>query len=378
MNSALIGLDKTEYNALLTDTQAVVKASVSSLLVFLGLGVLGALYGYVLGSLSASLVGILVFYKLHGLLNGNNASDLGFLSSLRMLVGYGFPLYLSALLGSFIVQYQSILLAFFASNIDIGNFNAARNFEVLITTLSTSVMTTLFTAFSKLEQESEGVRRLFDLSVKYLSMVLVPIVTFMIFYSNEMVETIYGEAYATASFFLSLAAIQYYFIGFGGRILQSLFNGLGETRTTFKISLIKSLTFIGTAPITTWAFKVPGTITSILISRLLSDLYGLYVAKSKLKVRVEAKRTIRVYLASLASLMPLLGLRGISPLTGLPHLVLGASMFFATYLLLTPLMKVVTKTEVEEARAIFNDIRALRIITKPLFDFEEKVLSKLP
>jgi O-antigen/teichoic acid export membrane protein len=45
-------------------------------------------------------------------------------TELRVLLGYGLPLYLAEILSTFVTQYQSIVLAHFASNVEIGNFGA--------------------------------------------------------------------------------------------------------------------------------------------------------------------------------------------------------------------------------------------------------------
>ena len=379
INSTFVGLDKTEYNAVITGSQAIVKALISSSLVIIGLGIFGALSGYIAGSLAASVLGIFIFYKTYSLLNHNHGvSNEHFSGNVRLLIRYGFPLYLSALLGGLVLQYQNILLALFTTNIDMGNFQAAKNFTVLIGTLSFSIATTLLAAFSKLEQKSEETKRLFRLCIKYVSMIIVPIATIIMLYSNEMVRIIYGEGYKTASFLLSLGTIQYYLVGFGSLVLGSFFNGMGDTKTTFKISLLRLSAFIIMALPMTWAFKVPGTIIATLISTLLASIYGLSVAKSKLNVRIESKNTMRIYIASLLPVLPLVALQRILPLTGLPQLILGATIYLTTYLVLAPLLKVVSQTEIAELKTILNNIRPLKIITKPLFYFEEAILSKIP
>jgi len=378
INSTLVGLDKTEHNALVTNVQAVIKALISSFLVILGLGIFGALSGYVMGSLVATLVGTFILYRIYRSLNhkyGGSHED--FSSNLRLLVRYGFPLYVSALLAGFVLEYQNILLAVFTSNDDIGNFRAAINFTVLISTISMSMGTTLLPAFSKLEQKNDEAGKLFKLSIKYGSMIVLPIATAIMLYSNEIVEIIYGGDYTTASLFLSLAIIQFYLVGLGSLILGSLFNGLGDTKTTLKISLISGSTFLVLAPLMTWILKVPGMIMATLISSLFATVYGLSAAKSKLKVKIEAGKMLRIYLAAFLPVIPMLVLQRILPLTGLSQVILGASLYFTGYLILTPLTRVISQAEIQEVKTILEKTKPLKIMAKPLLFFEEMILSKI-
>jgi len=245
-NSAFVGLDKAEYNALVHDTQALVKAVTSPLLVILGFSLLGAIMGYVISCIAASLLGVYILYlKLYRPLNPNGGDNgEGFVDSLKTLVGYGYPLYFSAILVGFIPQYKSIILALFTSDAEIGNFQAALNFATLISICSIPIATTLFPAFSKLESGGEEVKKFFKLSIKYTSLIILPITVVIILFSREIVHIIYGPNYQSAPHFLSLYVILYLLVGLGYVALGSFFNGIGETRITLRISLINFLPFI--------------------------------------------------------------------------------------------------------------------------------------
>ena len=95
---------------------------------------------------------------------------------LRVLVGHGLPLYLAALLAVFLSQYQSIVLTHFATNIEIGNFNAAWNFNMLLMILIYPITTAMLPMFSKMPPENQRseIARAFTLVVKYASLVMIP------------------------------------------------------------------------------------------------------------------------------------------------------------------------------------------------------------
>mgnify|MGYP000064710915 CR=1 FL=1 len=382
LNSAFVGLDRAEYSALTTDTQAVVKAVISTLLVVLGLGIYGALTGYVASYMAACALGFAVFlFKIYRPLNRSgthNCQKGEFLEDLKLLIKYGFPLYLSILIGGLVAHYQNILLAFFTSNEDIGNFKAAMNFNILITTISAPIATSLLPAFSKMEFESESIKNFFKHSVKYTSMVILPVATLIMLYSGEMVRIIYGESYKTASYFLSMSMLQYYFVGLGGIVLGSLFNGLGETKLSLRVTTVRSTVLVLFASALTYLFKIPGLIAAIIVSSLIGTLYGLSIAKLRFKVEIETKKIIRVYLASLIPAIPIVMLQKSLLLTGLTQMIIGASLYLTLYTTITPLTKTITKNELEEVKTIIYKTKPLKILTKPVFYFQEKLMSIAP
>jgi len=376
LNSFFIGSDKAQFNALITDVQAFFKAAISASLVIIGLGIFGALAGHVASYVIACSLGFTIFlYKIYKPSKRHLSIGAEFLENLKMLIRYGFPLYLSALLGGFSIQYQNILLAIFTSNVDIGNFNAAMNFTVLIAMFSIPIETLLLPAFSKIEYREEERKRFFKFSVKYVSMMIIPLVTLILIYSEDIVTLIYGEGYKTAGYFLSLSMIQYYLIGLGSIVIANFFNGIGKTKLSFRISLMRTVTLVFSALLLTWAFKVPGLIIAVLISSILANLYGLSIAKSKFDVEIQAKKIAKIYFASLVSVIPILALQSVTSFASLLQVFLGASVYLASYLIVTPLIGIVTTGELNELKTLLDNIKPLKILTKPIFYCEEKILS---
>jgi len=376
VNSAFVGLDKTLHNALVSDTEAGVKTIISLTLVIQGFGVIGALSGYVGGYIAADLVALLLLFKIfRSSTRHSDGQTINFQTSSTLLVRYGFPLYLSALIMGFTGQYQNILLAIFTSNEEIGNYRAALNFTSLVGIFSVPVATALVPAFSKIEQEGEASKRFFRLSVRYTSMAILPIVTLMTLYSNEIVRIIYGETYTSAAFFVSLSVFQFYLVGLGSLVLTSFFSALGETKTNLKVSLASSSALLVSAPILTGFFKIPGMIISFAISALISTIYGFSLAKSKFKVKIEMGKTVRIYLASLAPVIPLMALQRYLPPIGLYQVMFGVLAYIAMYLFITPLAKTITRDELESMKTILYKTRPLKILTKPFFYCEEKIMS---
>ncbi|NIM45454.1 MAG: oligosaccharide flippase family protein, partial [Nitrososphaeria archaeon] len=133
LNSAFIGLDRAEGSAMIMNAQSISKATLSPLLVLLGFSVVGALAGNIVGYAVACGVGSMIFLKYYRGLG--KPSNNGFSSNFNVMLHYGFPLYLSSLIPLIRGQYQTLILAFFTSNLAIGNLRIATNLSTMMNVL---------------------------------------------------------------------------------------------------------------------------------------------------------------------------------------------------------------------------------------------------
>jgi len=208
LDSIFIGLDKMENNTLLMNMQAVTKTVASPLLIILGMGAIGAILGAGLGFLLAAGIGVTVLLLriCPSLYSRNHGENVDFFQGLRLMVPYGMPLYLSTLIHSLFAQYERFTLALFVSDIEIGNYTIAINFSVLIALLSYPIATSIFPAFSKLsiKEDRSMVEKMFKISVKYTSLLMVPASLALAVLSKELVYTLYGSQYGLAPNYLAL------------------------------------------------------------------------------------------------------------------------------------------------------------------------------
>lgn len=390
--SAFVGLDKTEYNALTTSMQAVAKAVVSVALVLLGLSVAGAVMGHVAGYIIAGMVGTVMLFLLLKK-HSKTEEKSNFARELKILIGYGIPLYMSVLLAGFIPSYQNLILAMFTSDTDIGNLKAATNFVTLITLVSAPITTALLPAFSKLNTTSNGkTKDFFRFANKYTTLLIVPIAVLIMIFSNEIVRIIYGSTYQSASLFLLMYCPVYFLVGIGYLTLDSLFNGQGETRIVLKRTLINVSIFIVLAPLLARTNGVPGVILAFLASNAVGTFYGAYIGKIKLKIEFAGRSIIKIFLISIISSTPAILFLQLPPMPTLFHVairgffnvaiggrffnvIVGGLVYFVTYATLTPIARVVTLSELENAAQVMEKIRLLNNFIKPLIKYQKLILS---
>jgi len=381
IGAAFVGVDRTEYSALTATIQAVVKAVAAPALVIIGLSIAGALMGSVLSFLVASLLGIcFLIVKVYRPLNHSNLSTEPFSNNLRMLIRYGLPLYASALIYGFTQQYQYILLSIFTTDYEIGNFKAATNFGILVSSLTIPIATVLLPAFSKLESKNQDIREFLGMAIKYTSMAIIPLATILILDAPGIVQIMYGEGYdwELAPAFLSTYAIQFLMVGLGSIVLGSLFSGLGETKINLKIALVHAVTIIILAPIFTSFLRIYGMITAIIVALIISTSYALYTARSKYKIGLNIGTTAKIYIAAIISAVPILALQKILPTPTLLQVMLGTAIYLTTYLILIPTTKIITQPELNQIKTVIDKIQPLKYLAHPIFYFAEKILSKMP
>ncbi len=367
-NAAFLGLDKIRGYSILLITQGVGKTLLSPLLILVGLGVAGALVGHVASYLLASLLGFLMLFNYVAAL-GKPSQD-STTHTLKVMMRYGFPIYLSNVISIIIGQLRTIILAFFASDAEIGNFSVVLTLSSMMNVLILP-LSVLFPAFSKLRDEYD-LRTMFKLCVKYASLLIVPATIAVMVLSKEVVFTLYGRAFDLAPRFLTLYMIQFLYVAAGLIVLTYLLSGVGMTGIVFRSELINLVFFLPLVTLLTALYKVEGMIVATLVAYLASLLYCLYAAVKNLRVGVDYKASLFILLAALLASLPALWLLNLK-LGSLLSLVFGALLYFATYITLLPLFGAVVENDVENLRQIVSKLGLLWPILNPVLRYVDRL-----
>src|SRR5665647_111015 len=132
--AAFTGLEKMHLNSVMLIVQSIVKTGLILLFVVLGLGTLGAVVGFSVGVLVAGVTGVLLVYTMYRSLPKPTNGKLKFLKTTKIMLKYGLPLSIGAILAGFLTQfYSTIMYIFVTDNSLIGNYSVSLNFVVLIT-----------------------------------------------------------------------------------------------------------------------------------------------------------------------------------------------------------------------------------------------------
>jgi len=378
-SSALIGLGRMANASLMMTVQSASKAIASPTLVLLGFSVVGAILGHITGFVVAASLGLVLLFAKHyrNLSTRSKGSSIGYVESMRVAVKYGLPLYLGALLTTLLIQYQNLVLAHNVPDFEIGNFNAAVNFTALLSLVAYPIATALFPAFSKINPHSESndLKRMFQISVKYGSLLLIPASMIVALLSKDLVSTIYGPSYGSAPLYLSIYVGIFLLSGFGYLILGPMFNGIGETKQTLKIAIVTAALFLPAAPIMAQAYGVVGLVVAFIASNLAGTAYGLKMAHRKFHLKLDLNSSLRIYLASAISVVPTLFLISAMNLPSLLNIAIGGFTYLASYLTFAPLTGAIKRTDLENLSKILGKIKIVNPIIKPIIIYENRLLS---
>ena len=368
--SIFIGLDKTRYYSIVLIFQAILKTTMSSILVLIGLGPLGAVAGYAAASFGACVMGISIVYffiikRLH-----SDFGELKLLSNLRMLISFGLPLYVSKLVAVGLgTHFLNFLKVIYASDILIGNHKAAINFRVLASFFAIPISTVLFPTFSKLEfgSDQKALKKIFVSSVKYTSLILVPATTALIILSEPLVFAFYGQTYTLAPLYLSLSALSFLYAAFGQYSIPALLSSQGETKKSMILGLANVALALPLALILIPRFQIVGLIISVIVSGSPTIALGSWWVNKLYNFSIDWNQALKILACSFVTGTLTFATIKYFALSNLLGLAIGLLVFSSSFIVLAPLMGVINLDDVSNLRAVFSETgRISRVLEIPL------------
>ncbi|MEM3520899.1 MAG: oligosaccharide flippase family protein [Thermoproteota archaeon] len=363
-----VGVGESRRAAISQATLGIVKGIAQIILVVLGLSALGAILGHVLGTMFAAVVSILALFKL----NSKVSVKLN-LSKLKEMLSYGFPIYISTFITSFVSQYQAYLIGNFSTNFSAGNYKMALNFLILVSMVATPITIALVPAFSKVN--SEKYASVYEALTKYTSLVILPVSIAVIIFSREGVELLLGEGYSQASFFLSLMTLIYLLVPIGSLTVYSFINGIGKTKISLILNMLNAFLFILLARAFMISYGITGMIVASLFASLISLIVAIVYLKAKYNVIFNSFWALKIYFASSISVAVTILLLWFINLSGnLVRLVVGGSIFFASFLTLIPLFGILSSKDLELFKKLTSDRRFLLVLML-ILKYEERLVN---
>jgi len=377
-SNSFIGQDLMQHSASMQIMQAILKGTLAPAFVLIGLGITGAILGYVFAVAAAGLTGATLLFTRH-VRSPSRAIDQAS-SELRELLGYGLPLYLAAIFGVFLTQYQNIVLAHFASNVEIGNFGATWNFTTLMMILAYPITAAMFPMFSKMDPKSQrsDLARAFRLALKYTSLLMIPASVAVMIFSRDLIYLTYGSGYRFAPQYLVLLSALYLLAGIGYVILGSFLNGVAETGTVLRMSILTLAIYLPLGPALTWLWGPLGLLVAYILSNATSTVYGVSRASLRFGARPDLKASGRILLAALGAAVPTIALILLDATgTGILNLVIGGALYLTAYLTLAPILGAVVLQDINNLEIILCKTRTVATLAKPVLTYEARILSAL-
>jgi len=377
--SAFTGYERMELVSITLICQSALKTVLAPLLVIFGLGACGAILGTTMAFLIVGLISILLLYTVlyKNLQTPNECmhDKPEIVKTIKTMFKYGVPLSISAILSGFLAQFYNFLIAIYCTDQMIGNYHVALNFAVLVTFFATPITTILFPAFSKLnpKKEAETLRNVFQFSVKYATLLVVPATAAVISLSQPAVSTLFGEKYTYAPLYLALYTIIYLFSACGSLSLTNLINGQGKTEVSLKLTLITSVLGFPLSLLLIPKLGIIGLIATTLTAGVPSLIIGLWWVRKHFTATIDWASSVKILLAS--AVAAAITYTAISYLS-VPNwitLTIGALIFLTTYTTTAPLIGAVNRTDIQNLKETLKELGPLFCI----FNFPLNLIEKL-
>ena len=375
--STFTGAERMGLRSFVIICESIVQTAISILLVFLGYGALGAVIGFTFSSLATGIIGLVMLYLVVFRSFRTKTNRFGIIKSLKTMLRYGVPLSVSTIIRNFLTQFYGFIMAFFCSDLLIGNYYITVNFAVILTFLSAPVSTVLFPAFAKLNPQNEQqlLKTVFASSVKYCALLLVPVTMAMMILSQPMINTLFGANWVYAPVFLTLYVVGDLFIVLGDISIRSLLTGLGETKMLMKQSVLKLILGIPLAFLLIPTFGILGVILGSLLAGIPGLFWVLFWVWRHYKAKADFKSSARIFAAStIAAIITYFSLDFLAAAEWI-RLMVGVMIFLIVYIFATPMMGAVNQTDINNLRAMFSGLGIIsKLINIPLV-IVEKIIA---
>lgn len=348
--SIFIGFERMEFHSVTVIIFSILKSLVAPVLVLLGYGTFGAVMGSTISFIATAAIGFtvvgVVFMK-DRVSNGDAVSPL---QELKKMLNYGYPLFVSSLLVGGLGQFLNFLTAVYVDKSAMGNYQAASNFSVLISFFAMPIGTVLFPLFSKFDSKDAQLGSVFQMSVKYASLILVPIAAALMVLSDQVVGFIYLDSYRFAALFLQLIVANSLFVGVGGISVTNILNGQGKTRINFVTNLTYLVIGLPMGVVLIPRFGVVGLLLTSFFATKPGLFYALWWIKKNFGFSLHWPSTMKIYLSvGLASLIVYLVVT-LFKFGDLVTLIVGGGIMIVVYILLVTLTGAIVREDIQNLR----------------------------
>jgi stage V sporulation protein B len=362
------GYEKMEYHSITSVLFSTLKSGFMILLVILGLGAFGATLGTTIAYLISGIISIILLYIIiYRNIPGQDTNKLEIFPTLKTLLKYGLPLSISAIISGFLAQFYNVLIPIFCTDLLVGNLQVALNFAFIVTFFVMPVITVLLPAFSKLDskKERETLGNVFQFSVKYAALLIVPVALAVITLSKPGVSTIFGEKYSYSSLYLSLYVVTFIYTAFGYLSVENIIKSQGKTDVNMKLTLITSAIGLILNLMLIPTFGILGLLVTNIVSSIPSLIIALWWIKKKYNATINWVSSTKILLASTLSAAITYLVISIMNLASWITLIIGGIIFLALYLVTTPLVGAITQADVQNFKHMANGLGPLA----PVFMF---------
>jgi stage V sporulation protein B len=381
VSGAFTGVEKMEYNSITLVIQSIFKTVIMIMLVLEGQGAAGAVTGYVAAYTIAAASGIILMYIIYRNLPKPVTKKLEIKAYTKTMIIYSTPLSIGNIISAFQGQFYAFLLPIFyvKDNIAFGNFGIANSFVVLIAFFATPITTMLFPAFSKLnpEKDKEALENVFKFSIKYASLIVLPVAALVMCLAQPAVATLFGNDYSSSALYLALLAVSYVFTAFGSLTTNNFIISQGKTTFNLFLVLVTAAVGLPVGYLLIMQFGVLGLIITALTTGIPSLIIGLVWIKKNYGLSVDYMSSAKILASSFIASILTYAFETTLPFSNWIRIIIGAVFFVIVYVATILLTRTLSKVDLDSLRGMTSGLGPLSKIINRILNLLEKIMINL-
>lgn len=358
----LIGFESGKDIAIVAVVEALIQATVSILLVFLGFGALAPIIGLIVGYTSGFILGFWFVAKHNDLVFARPSIEW-----MVKILGFSAPVAMYNVIGNLTGNIALIFLGYFVASSVIGNIGITVRTAALVGVIFDSMTFALLPAFSAAfvnNRLRKHAGRIFSYIV-YLGVVVVgPVLFYVAILSGPFSSLIFGSQYTIAPLYIPIMSIGL-LLGVAGVYASTLLISIGKVKSVFRYNVAGSAValllviifapFVGGIAYIVTTYVVGPVVIDILSINGLSRLFRIDLRRRKLLGILAANVLISALILPMYLILP-----------GKALLLVAIVVFVVLY----PPLAVLTGGLAEE------DINTIRMLSNSV-PFAGKVLAML-
>ncbi|XHH08733.1 MAG: flippase [Candidatus Bathyarchaeia archaeon] len=373
------GTEETTYNSVMLICQSAIKTLLIIGLVLVGLGTSGAIMGFAISSMVAGFVGVTFVTFLYRRVPQAFSQKLEVKEYTKEMLKYSIPLSLVTILSGFLAQFYVLLLPYFYSdNSLIGNYYAALNFVVLISFFALPITAMLFPAFSKLDikKDKAAIKNVYQFSVKYSSLLVVPVAALVMCLSGPAVTTLFGNSYSSAPLFLSLLAISYLFTATGNLSTGNIINSQGQTKMNMKFTLLTAAIGFPMGYFLIMHYGVFGLIFTSIVAPVPSLILSLLWIKKHYDLSVDWGSSAKILASSAIAATLTYLLVSFTSFASIIELFIGAVFYVLVLIAALLLTRTLSLTDLNSLRTMTTGLGPVSKLVGIILSTLERIMIK--
>ncbi|MCW4049060.1 MAG: oligosaccharide flippase family protein [Candidatus Bathyarchaeota archaeon] len=326
-----IGYERMEFRSYIQVIYSTLKSIVAPVLVLQGYGIIGAIFGDLGPGMFSAILGlffITIIYKKEK----DVPRPISLVEGMKMLLSYGFPLYLASIIGGVLPHISTSLLTRWTTDEVTGNWSATLRFSVLLAFVTLPISTAIFPLFSKLEDSLQELELVYQSSVKYATLFAFPITVAIMALSDQIIEVLLRGQYVLAPYYLRLYMMTFFFIGLGSTSNVPLLNSQKRTKETFNVTLIRFLVSVPSSFFLIPRYGAVGLIATLFLNALSGNLYALYAIKRSFGFLPDLLASFKQFLAAIISYLVTVYLTSFLEINPWVEIFLGGAVLVLVYL----------------------------------------------